>query len=1243
MASPRPVASRDGLNKFVRSFEKFATLEDLVDTDSESESENESGSVVWATATPLEGALLNSLAKAGREDNVEDVLSWVSLLTHQDVLKCVSHFADTLDGFVNPSDLSTLALREFLTASNKAPSDRTDVLNSNLVTLLVDAGTGLPPVVHFLLLLLNGQNSDAASLITNLVATLRELTTLTTLSKDVTSDTKIVSQHIVTLQYMLKLLQAHIFGGQDVTTAGNRNTHTFSTTQTRLSLLLKDFAHQYTALFPILGCAVRAAVFQCALRIDGGTNYGLLEGLLGHPVSEATLQEAFATLSTVNTTKCSIINTDAVCSVGASATKCVNIGKVDVPYRETPTDEGYVYLQNLSREETIKTLYPLPAGSFLLRPHETSSSQYFLSFRTVGSTTNTTSSSSSSNSTSAGKNSNGRLSPESTVKHAIIRKTYTPASVPTIPVDTTTMQPASPMKPCTGEDGNTSPLPMLLRQPPVHSTSTNTSRNATMSEISNFSAASESDHGGYVYQCGKIGPCATMIEMLRQISSVLETPLIFTPLTTTATTVSNPSSTSNAAATKTKIGTKNATMADGAVVLDINHSFWAHLQARLQIEPNSNTKRNHLPLPAANSTVCDIPGSAWSLAAHANVMLYMYDMLLRTLSVRRFVSQMAADLGLCEKLVQNDLLYTSHLPGVSSDNSENTGTGSSSVRVSVFRAYKCLLDVTAAPEKRTIRRERTEGTNNVTTTLTSPIVTNSTTTMSAKISNKTVFAPVDELLLAEHLISHISACVGTRSVRLSNAAGTEHVTLPHCLPAEDVHRLLTQWWEVYVQHESTVAQRVSARRMSERINMKHAATAAKSNKTENFTADGIVDPNTVNTTAAATTKAVTSIKDFDQDFKLHSTIDYETSIVSTTTTTTSSTLSLSLYTILKRIHSLLSIDMTCKGKDYVAKMVAWVSDELQIVYEVVKPGEYAFSAATRYYCPHHPYEVKVLRDYAQASERVRLGRHVFGSVGQSTSNNNTSTNFKTEQKQGGGGSSVYKSNYFAHNVENVLRDEISAQQVQQAVENGPTALLAESGVKEVARLWNLLGAEQYLTSAIAHAAELSTREQLPVRYPAPTPDTTSSTTTTTNNNGVSLQTPTLANSHNASLPPKESTSEYNSYLGAMQRALYHNALYSRLGFATRSIPIVQVDIYALQEILAVRSMQVNSAQAPVAIPSGVSPLTYMNLFNKPTVLTPTASAHGSGALETYTVMRLAHKTSHNNDHTANANNSSLHH
>jgi len=132
------------------------------------------------------------------------------------------------------------------------------------------------------------------------------------------------------------------------------------------------------------------------------------------------------------------------------------------------------------------------------------------------------------------------------VKHAIIRRTYTPASVPSIALltisdnasiamNTTTVQPSSPGKPSTGEDGNTSPLPMLLRQPHVYPTTTtntqnttNTTRNVSTSENSSYSttnptrnattnANNVSDQGVYSYQCGKIGPCATMIDMLRYV------------------------------------------------------------------------------------------------------------------------------------------------------------------------------------------------------------------------------------------------------------------------------------------------------------------------------------------------------------------------------------------------------------------------------------------------------------------------------------------------------------------------------------------------------------------------------------------------------------------------------------------------------------------------------------------------------------------------------------------------------
>lgn len=86
-----------------------------------------------------------------------------------------------------------------------------------------------------------------------------------------------------------------------------------------------------------------------------------------------------------------------------------------------------------------------PEGSFLLRPHESQSDQYFLSFRT---------------SSAASKSASGK---DAAVKHAIIRRT--------------TM----------GDDSGPAP-----------------------------SADTPSEGAPtYQYQCGKIGPCSSMMQMLR--------------------------------------------------------------------------------------------------------------------------------------------------------------------------------------------------------------------------------------------------------------------------------------------------------------------------------------------------------------------------------------------------------------------------------------------------------------------------------------------------------------------------------------------------------------------------------------------------------------------------------------------------------------------------------------------------------------------------------------------------------
>lgn len=105
---------------------------------------------------------------------------------------------------------------------------------------------------------------------------------------------------------------------------------------------------------------------------------------------------------------------------------------------------------------------------------------------------------------------------------------------------------------------------------------------------------------------------------------------------------------------------------------------------------------------------------------------------------------------------------------------------------------------------------------------------------------------------------------------------------------------------------------------------------------------------------------------------------------------------------------------------------------------------------------------------------------------------------------------------------------------------------------------------------------------------------------------------------------KEAESTYSPYLGAIERQMYRNCLYNRLNFSVRSVPLVQVDIYGVQEVLAVRPSSTMHSSAPVAIPSGVSPMTYMSMFNKPTVLTPTSNIHTASSLDLYAIVHLSH-------------------
>lgn len=125
----------------------------------------------------------------------------------------------------------------------------------------------------------------------------------------------------------------------------------------------------------------------------------------------------------------------------------------------------------------------------------------------------------------------------------------------------------------------------------------------------------------FYFYCFNLSISLYLFDFCRQISSVLETPLIFTPLSTTTTTASTHSITKSAVAHSS--ATVKSSMTNPTVVLDINHSFWAHLQSAQKGETKSSTTRNHLKVLAADLTVCDFPGSVWSVAAHAEVVHHM--------------------------------------------------------------------------------------------------------------------------------------------------------------------------------------------------------------------------------------------------------------------------------------------------------------------------------------------------------------------------------------------------------------------------------------------------------------------------------------------------------------------------------------------------------------------------------------------------------------------------------------------
>jgi hypothetical protein len=169
-------------------------------------------------------------------------------------------------------------------------------------------------------------------------------------------------------------------------------------------------------------------------------------------------------------------------------------------------------------------------------------------------------------------------------------------------------------------------------------------------------------------------------------------------------------------------------------------------------------------------------------------------------------------------------------------------------------------------------------------------------------------------------------------------------------------------------------------------------------------------------------------------------------------------------------------------------------------------------------------------------------------------------------------------------------------------------------------------AEKYLRSVVGAAVPNPLRKDTPTLYPLPS---------TAGMLGSRTIAPTTGGTGD------HEGSGHSTYHSTIETYMYRNNCHRRLGLPHRCVPLVQVDLYGLQEILAVRAVAGSmpgaaGAHAPVSIPSGVSPLTYMAMFNKPTLLAPTTTTHAAAALDIYAVMRLAPAKGAHSAHSASS-------
>eukprot|EP00981_Chlorochromonas_danica_P002179 scaffold428_cov168-Ochromonas_danica.AAC.44 len=287
---------------------------------------------------------------------------------------------------------------------------------------------------------------------------------------------------------------------------------------------------------------------------------------------------------------------------------------------------------------------------------------------------------------------------------------------------------------------------------------------------------------------------------------------------------------------------------------------------------------------------------------------------------------------------------------------------------------------------------------------------------------------------------------------------------------------------------------------------------------------------------------------------------------------------------------------------------------------IVKPSELAFGLPQTYYHFVHPWEGKVLQNYAIASERCKLGRQVYQAAPSSVLFSKQPLIMGQISSPGAFSSSVNDeySGLGAYQimVSNLIKETKRGLQAVTALEktipdwkNGGYTEKASNQREEIwtesyLKLVDYLRVEQALVQVV-NEATVDVDPHNHVTQPTSACQALATPTTLTQSGLLDLQERVLAFSAMAQSP----------FISTVEQYLLRNALLARLGLPYRFVMFFQVDIYSLKEIVALsaRSHKVTTS----------NPTESSSRFNDSTsfALLPSNQMHPQ-SMDVYSMMKL---------------------